>query len=240
MVILILILLFVLYFLVKKYMAEKERLESLHIENADLLKICQTLIERIEKTLPTAKKRLEIMRERIPKEQFLYLQKLLKTAESNLPSSKDCISGLIDHQTNWRWKKAGIVSGGIKIMLELLKCDSQFSEAIDRKITELNEAEKNSQKLLTELPKLIESVEKELRHPDVSGEAKDYLEKAKADFEKSKIMVRDIKSSWLTIFAGLSEIMTIVSTAREKGVLDINNAELAKAVGPLSLLRTNS
>ncbi|MBI2057736.1 MAG: hypothetical protein HYT63_02010 [Candidatus Yanofskybacteria bacterium] len=239
-VILILILLFVLYFLVKKYMTEKSRLESLHMENDDSLKICQALIERIEKTLPTATKRLETIRDRIPKDQFLSLKNLVNTADKNLSNRKVSLAAATTVHLESGWKTAELVYYSTKVLLELLRPESQFSEVIDRKITELREAENGSQKLLTELPKIMESANKELQHPDVSKEAKDYLEKAKVEFEKAKFMVRDIKSSWLTIFASLSAITTIISTAREKGALDVNNAELAKAVGPLNLPQTNS
>ena len=153
MVILIIILLFILYFLVKKHMTEKSRLQSLHMENADLLKICQTLIEKVEKTLPTAKKRLEIMRERIPKEQFLSLRDLVNTADKNLPNTKVGLATVTTIHLESSWESAELVSKSIEVLLRLLRSEVKFSQAVDSKIKELNEAEKNSQKLLTELPK---------------------------------------------------------------------------------------
>ncbi|HEY4484463.1 MAG TPA: hypothetical protein VI978_01935 [Candidatus Paceibacterota bacterium] len=151
MVILIIILLFVLYFLVKKHMTEKNRLESLHMENADLLKVCQTLIERIEKTLPTAEKRLEVIRGRIPKEQFLSLQDLVNTADKNLPNIKVGLGTATTIHLESGWESAELVSKSTEVLLGLLRSGVKFSQAIDSKIRELNEAEKNSQKLLTEI-----------------------------------------------------------------------------------------
>ena len=223
MVILILVLIFPLYFSVKRYVTEKNRLESLHMENADLLKICQTLTQEIEKSLPLAEVRLEKLKGRIPKEQFSFLQNLLNTAKNNLPKRKKWLEIVTsDHLLRWR---VDLVSTGVNSILDALRKENNFSEALENKVIELSEAETNSQKLLAEIPKLLTSLAKELSPLDVSKEAKDSLEKARSEFDKAKSLVRDIKTDWLTIFASLSAVEIFLFVAKEKGTLNKKETE---------------
>ena len=225
MVILILVLMFILYFSVKRYVTENNRLESLHMENADLLKICQTLTQEIEKSLPLAEVRLEKLRGRIPKEQFSSLQNLLNTAKNNLSKRKKWLEIVTADHLRWGWKKADLVSTGVNPILDALRKENNFSEAVENKVIELSEAEKKSQKLLAEITKLLTSLAKELSHPNVSKEAKDSLEKARSEFDKAKSLVRDIKTDWLTIFANLSAVEISLSVAKEKETLNKKEAE---------------
>ena len=230
----------IIFLLVKKYREEKNHLKTLHVNNADLIKVCQALIEKIEKSLPLAEIRLTNLKEKIPEEQKLFLGDLREKAIKNLPVLKKDLTTVTTVHLKHGWKKADLVSIGIGNVLNGLEEASKFYEAIENKVTELNEAEKKSQKLLAEIPKLLTSLGKELNHPDASKEVKDSLEKARTEFDKAKNLVRDIKSSWLTIFAGLSAVEIFLFVAKEKGTLDRREAERARKEGPELLTKIPS
>lgn len=236
-ILLLVVPLFIFYLLARSYRAKKKRLESLHVNNFDLIRTCQTLVKKIDENLLPAKRQLETIKSRIPEEQFSSLQNLLNAAEINLPSrTKDLATVMSDH-LKWGWKKSDMVSMGIENMLKALEEDGQFSKAIEDKIIEAGKAETISQQFLTELPRLIESVERELQHPDVSKEAKKSLDEAKTDFEKAKTLVRNPRNSWLIIFPSLFAARTLVSEAEKRGNLDKIQAKRARKEGPELLVK---